>query len=123
MKSQRYIHLVVGAVLLGSLTRLSAQEPAPAPAAPQGSDTVQGYSPPAEAAPVPAPAPSRPFPARAAFPAAAPQTVAQALGFIDVIPARDPERIQRQLDLAKSNAREADANWPPPPTCGPGPRQ
>jgi hypothetical protein len=36
--------------------------------------------------------------------------VAQALGFIDVVPARDPERIQRQLDLAKSNAREAEDN-------------
>jgi hypothetical protein len=35
--------------------------------------------------------------------------VAQALGFVDVIPAREPERIQRQIDLAKSNGREADA--------------
>ncbi len=38
-----------------------------------------------------------------------PQTVAQALGFVDVIPAREPERIQRQIDLVKNNGREADA--------------
>jgi len=36
--------------------------------------------------------------------------VAQQLGFIDVIPSRDVNAIQRQLDLARSNAREADAN-------------
>ncbi|MGH7499251.1 MAG: hypothetical protein ACREL3_10425 [Gemmatimonadales bacterium] len=63
------------------------------------------------AAPVPAPAAApAPSAAAAAVPAASPQTVAQALGFIDIIPAREPERIQRLLDLAKSNAREADAN-------------
>ena len=121
MKPQRHVPLIVSAALLGSLTVLSAQEPAPTPAAPQGTDTVQGYAPAGAPAPAaaptpapaaaPAPAPAvAPAPAAAAVAAPAPQTVAQALGFIDVIPARDPERIQRQLDLAKSNAREADAN-------------
>lgn len=145
MKSQRHIALMVGAALMGSLTQLSAQEPAPV--APQGSDTVRGYAPPSVAPSSPAPAPAQaptpaptPVPAAAPAPSAAtapapsaapapapsaapapaaapaaapspasPQTVAQALGFIDVLPARDPERIQRQLDLARTNAREADA--------------
>ncbi len=71
---------------------------------------------PAPAAIAPAPAAAAPAPAAAApavAPAAAappPRTVGQMLGFIDVIPARAPERIQRQLDLAKIDAREADAS-------------
>lgn len=114
MTSQRYLPLLIGALVLGGSTQLLSQEPAPAPAAPQGNDTTQGYAPGAQpaaptAAPQPAAAPA-PQPAAAPAPAPSRQTVAQALGFIDVIPARDPERIQRQLDLAKSNAREADAN-------------
>jgi hypothetical protein len=36
-------------------------------------------------------------------------SVGKALGFIDVIPARQPERIQRQLDQAKATSSEADA--------------
>lgn len=112
MKPQRHVPLMVGAALLGSLTLLSAQEPAPAAAAPQGTDTVQGYAPAPTPTPVAAPAPAAaaPAPAAAAPAPAARQTVAQALGFIEVIPARDPERIQRQLDLARSTLREAEAN-------------
>ena len=116
MKPHRYVPLMVTAALVGAIIQVSAQEPAPAPASPQGSDTVQGYAPAPAPAPVatpaPAPAPVAPAPsaAAAAAPVTPPQTVAQALGFIDVLPARDPERIQRQLDLAKSNGREADAN-------------
>ena len=107
MKTHNYMPLVVGALFLGAYTQLAAQEPAPAQAAPQGTDSVRGYAPPAQAAPA-APAPSA---AAAAAPAAAPaQTVAQALGFIDVIPTRSPDRIQRQLEIAKANAREADVN-------------
>jgi hypothetical protein len=132
----RLVPLVVTAAMLGSMAPLSAQQPVPAPSAPPAPDTVQGYSPnspssnpntavapestaaPApstQPAPAPAAAPAQatpaqvPAPAATAAPAAAPRTVAQELGFIDVIPARDIPRIQRQLDLAKSNGREADA--------------
>ncbi|HEY8258928.1 MAG TPA: hypothetical protein VIG08_14815 [Gemmatimonadales bacterium] len=35
--------------------------------------------------------------------------MAKALGFIDVIPAREPSRIQRQIDIAKNTSVEADA--------------
>ncbi len=109
MKTQYHVPLIVGALFLGAFTQLTAQEPAPAPAAPQGSDTVQGYAPPSQAAPAaPAPAPSGAAAAARAVPP--PQTVAQALGFIDIIPVRSPDRIQRQLDIAKTNLREADAN-------------
>jgi hypothetical protein len=81
-------------------TTQPAPTPAPAPAAA-----------PAQApAPAAAPAPSAAAAAApAAAPAPTPQTVAQALGFVDVIPAREPERIQRQIDLVKNNGREADA--------------
>jgi hypothetical protein len=88
--------------------------PAPAPTAapvpaPSAAAPAAAPAPAPAAAPTAAPA-AVPAPAAAAAPAAPPQTVAQALGFIDVIPAREPERIQRQLELAQSNAREADAN-------------
>ena len=126
------LHLVplISAALLGATVSLHAQQPTqqpvPAPSAPPAPDTIQGYAPNspspnpnAAAAPDPAAAPAAapaqaapaqvPAPAAAVAPAAAPRTVAQELGFIDVIPVRDHDRIQRQIDLAKSNAREADA--------------
>ncbi len=124
MKFFRQVPVMAAAVLLSTITRLGAQEPAPTPGDRQGTDTVStttttttttpspGAPAPTAQAPAPAPAPTTaptPAAAAAAAPAAAPRTVAQALGFIDVIPARAPERIQRQLDLAKSSAREADA--------------
>jgi hypothetical protein len=47
-------------------------------------------------------------PAAAAAPAA--PSVASALGFIDVLPARSPERIQALLESAKADERDADAD-------------
>jgi hypothetical protein len=120
VKPLRLVPLAFSAALLGAVAPLSGQQPVPAPSAPPAPDTVPGYAPnPAPPAPNPAAAAApettaAPAPAAAAAaaqaPVAAPRTVAQELGFIDVIPVRDPERIQRQLDLAKSFAREADAN-------------
>jgi hypothetical protein len=84
---------------------------APAPAAVAPAPT------PAAAAAAPAPAPAAvaaPAPAAAAAPVAvaapAAPTVASALGFIDVLPARGPERIQALLESAKAAEREADAD-------------
>ena len=104
----------LAALLIGTLSPLAAQEPVQAP------DTAaQGYAPTAPA-PAAAPAavpytppsapPAAPAPAAAAraAPVAGP-TVAQALGFIDVLPARSVDRIRSDLESAKAAEREADA--------------
>jgi hypothetical protein len=122
---------MVAAALAAVCSPLEAQQPAPAPVAPQAADSaVQGYAPaaaaPAPAAAVVAPAAANPTPAPAAPAAAAPAavapaaaaaapapaapTVASALGFIDVLPARTPERIQALLDDARGAERDADAD-------------
>jgi hypothetical protein len=140
VQSRRYIPVILGAALATVCSPLSAQQPAPAPAASQSADsTVQGYAPaaaavapsvaPAASAPAPAaaaPAPVAPAavtPAAAAVPAPAPAavvapvaaaaapappSVAAALGFVDVLPARSPERIQALLESAKAAERDAD---------------
>lgn len=111
--------LVVVALLAGALPPLAAQQPAQAP-----DTSAQGYvptppSPPAAApaaapAPTPAaaPAPAAAAPATAPYAPASPtagRTVAEALGFIDVIPVRSQDRIRSELDAAKAAEREADA--------------
>lgn len=90
--------------------------PAPAPtAAPAPAPTTAPAAAPAQApaaAPTAAPAPAATATqaptAAAAAPTMAP-SVGKALGFIDVIPAREPARIQRQLDIARNTSTEADA--------------
>jgi hypothetical protein len=117
----RYEGLVIAALFGAAVSPLVAQEPVQAP-----DTSVQGYAPPpAAAAPAPAPAPT-PVAAPVAVPAAAPgaasaaaptvsasptagRSVAEALGFIDVIPARSVERIRNELMSAKAEEREADA--------------
>jgi hypothetical protein len=108
----RQVPLLVGAVFLGSFGSLAAQEPVQAP------DTGQGYAP--AAAPAPAAVPYVP-PGNAAAPAPAPtanttvtqaaggRTLAQSLGFIDVIPVRSPDRIRTEIEAARAASREADA--------------
>jgi hypothetical protein len=98
------LSIVVGAILAGRLTGLSAQEPT---AEPQAADsTVQGYVP-ADAAPaataVPAPAPTA---AAVAAPRAA---IGAQLGFIDVLPLRSVERIRADEDDARADRAEAEA--------------
>jgi hypothetical protein len=111
--------LVIAALLSAAVSPLVAQEPVQAP-----DSSVKGYAPPPAAAPAPAPAPAAapaptpaaaPAPTAAGAPAAAPasptagRSVAEALGFIDVIPARSSERIRTELESAKAAEREADA--------------
>ncbi len=104
MQSRRYIPVILGAALAAMCSPLGAQQPAPAPAAPQPADSAaQGYAP-AATAPAPSVAPAAP----AAAPAA--PSVATALGFVDVLPARSPERIQALLENAKAAERDADAD-------------
>lgn len=118
MKARREF-LVIAALFSAAMSPLVAQEPVQAP-----DSTVQGYAPtspvptpPPAAAPAPVAAPA-PAPAPAAAAAVAPaaaasptagRTVAEALGFIDVIPARSAERIQNELAAAKADETEADA--------------
>jgi hypothetical protein len=131
VQSRRYIPVILGAALAAVCSPLNAQQPAPAPAASQSADTaVQGYAPSAAAtapsvapaaAPAPGPAAVAPAPAAVA-PAAAPAavapapaavaspSVASALGFVDVLPARTPERIQALLESAKAAERDADTD-------------
>ena len=113
MLSRRVLSVVVGAMLAGRLTGLSAQEPT---AAPQPADsTVQGYVP---AAPAPAPSPAvtaSPAPApTAAVAAPAPAAIGRAafgaqMGFIDVLPQRSVQRIRADEDDARADEREAEA--------------
>jgi hypothetical protein len=110
----RQVRLLVGAMLLGSFGSVAAQEPVQAP------DTGQGYAPAAPPAQAPAAVPYVP-PANAAAPAPAPtanttvtqaaggRTLAQTLGFIDVIPVRSADRIRTEIEAAKAASREADA--------------
>lgn len=113
MQPRRYVPLILGAALAAVVSPLSAQQPAPV--APQSPDSsVQGYAP-VTTAPAPAAAPvAVPAPAAAPAPVAAPAppaaSVASALGFIDVLPARSPERIQALLESAKAAERDADAD-------------
>jgi len=93
----------------------TAAAPAPTPTAPAPAPAVAPAptpTPPAAAAPAPAPAAApTPAPAAAAVPTSptAGRTVAEALGFIDVIPVRSTQRIQTELEAAKAAEREADA--------------
>ena len=118
MKS-RYEGLVAAALFAAAVSPLVAQEPVQAP-----DTSVQGYAPPPAAAPAPAPTPAAapaptpaaaPAPTPAVAPAAAPtsptagRTVAQALGFIDVVPARSSDRIRNELEVAKAFGREAES--------------
>jgi hypothetical protein len=112
--------LVIAALLAVAASPLVAQEPVQAP-----DSSVQGYAPPPAAAPAPAPAAApapapaaAPAPTPAAAPAAAPavpasptagRSVADALGFVDVIPARGADRIQNALGVAKATEAESDA--------------
>jgi hypothetical protein len=111
----RQVGVLVGALVIGVLSPLAAQEPVQTP------DTGQVYAPtPPAAQPAPAPA-AVPYVPPSNAPAAGPaantpvtqsasgRTVAQSLGFIDVIPIRSPDRIRTEIEAAKAAAREADA--------------
>ncbi|MFL5515279.1 MAG: hypothetical protein ACJ8DJ_03925 [Gemmatimonadales bacterium] len=113
--------LTVGALLSGTGGRALAQQPG---AAPQDT-SAQGYAPNAGAAApaAPAPAPAAPAPGASAAPAPAqPSTAAaatalasheeqlKAMGFMDLVPPRSTERIQREMDEAKLDQRDAETD-------------
>jgi len=128
--TSRRVSLPIVGLLFGALSPLTAQQPTPPP-----DSSARGYAPAtvdSTAAPPPAakpaPAPAAAAPAAPAAPAAAPaaaaakappgaspasptagRSVAEALGFIDVIPVRSANRIKVELDAARAADREADA--------------
>jgi hypothetical protein len=107
-----FVTLVVGALLLRPFAVVAAQETAPAT---QDTTTVQGYAP-ADAAPVPeaAPAPTTTAPAATASPVAAPAPGSRAaalssLGFVEILSPRPTDRIRREIEEARMDQREAEA--------------
>jgi hypothetical protein len=112
MYSRSVITLVVGALLLGPLAVAGAQDTSAAPA-PTAQDTgVQGYAP-AEPAPVAAPAPTAATaPAGVAAPAPGTRAAAlSSLGFVEILTPRAPQRIQQEIEEAKLEQREAEAEF------------
>jgi hypothetical protein len=91
--------LALVALLTAALSPVAAQTP---------DTTVQGYAPATPPAAAPAAAPTAAAqPAVPASPTAG-KTVAEALGFIDVIPARSQQRIRNEMESARAAEREAD---------------
>ena len=123
MKSRLATPLVACALLLGPLAVAAAQDTSVAPAQVTQDSVPQGYAP-AEPAPAPAaepapaatapaavaPAPAAPAPAAAAPTAAATRAAALSnLGFVEILSPRPADRIERALEQAKLDGREADA--------------
>ena len=112
MSTRPFIALVVGALLLRPFAVAAAQDTS---AAPVTQDTaVQGYAP-AEAPPAPeaATAPT-PAPAATAAPVDAPAPGSRAaalssLGFVEILTPRPADRIQREIEEARLDQREAEA--------------
>jgi hypothetical protein len=114
--------LIAGVLMLGPLAVAAAQDTSAAPA-PAAQDTgVQGYAP-AEPVPVDAPttetapAPAavtaaEPGPAGVAAPAPGSRAAAlSSLGFVEILTPRSPDRIRQEIEEAKLDQREADAEF------------
>lgn len=118
MSTRPFIALVVGALALRPFAVVAAQDTSAAPAT---QDTaIQGYAP-AEAPPAPesaaAPAPGATAPpaaAPAAAPVATPAPGSRAaalstLGFVEILTPRSADWIQREIEEARLDQREAEA--------------
>ena len=112
MSTRPFIALVVGALLLGPVAVVAAQDTA----AQATQDTsVQGYAPaeavPApEATPAPAPAPAAAAPTAVAAPAPGSRSAAlSSLGFVEILSPRPADRIRREIEEARVDQREAEA--------------
>ena len=113
MATRPFITLVVGALLLGPVAVVAAQDTSAATAT---QDTgVQGYAPaeavPApEASPAPAPAPTAAAPTPVAAPAPGSRSAElSSLGFVEILSPRPADRIRREIEEAKVDQREAEA--------------
>jgi hypothetical protein len=121
VSTRPFIALAVGALALRPFAVVAAQDTSAAPAT---QDTaIQGYAP-AEAPPAPEAAPA-PAPAATAAPATAPAAAAAApiaapapgsraaalssLGFVEILTPRSADRLQREIEEARLDGREAEA--------------
>jgi hypothetical protein len=118
VSTRPFIALVVGALALHPFAVVAAQDTSAAPAT---QDTaIQGYAP-AEAPPAPESA-AAPAPAATAAPAAAPAAAPVAtpapgsraaalssLGFVEILTPRSADRLQREIEEARLDQREAEA--------------
>jgi hypothetical protein len=118
VSTRPFIALVVGALALPPFAVVAAQDTSAAPAT---QDTaIQGYAP-AEAPPAPESA-AAPAPAATAAPAAAPAAAPVAtpapgsraaalssLGFVEILTPRSADRLQREIEEARLDQREAEA--------------
>jgi hypothetical protein len=115
VSTRPFIALVVGALLLRPFAVVAAQDTAAAQAT---QDTaVQGYAPAeappaAEAAPAPAPAAAAaPTTAPAATPAPGSRAAAlSSLGFVEILTPRSADRLRQEIEEAKLDQREAEAD-------------
>jgi hypothetical protein len=115
VSTRPFITLVVGALLLGPVAVVAAQDTSAATAT---QDTgVQGYAPaeavPApEATPAPVPAPTAAAPTAVAAPAPGSRSAAlSSLGFVEILSPRPADRIRREIEEAKVDQREAEAEF------------
>jgi hypothetical protein len=116
VNSRQAIPLIACVLLIGPLAVATAQDTAATPAQATQDSAAQGYAP-AEPAPVAAPvAEPAPAPTPAAQPVAAPAapsraSVLSSLGFVEILTPRSPDRIQRAIEEAKIDQREAEAEY------------
>ena len=117
VSTRPFIALVVGALALAPFAVVAAQDTSAAPAT---QDTaIQGYAPAeappaAEAAPAPAPASTAAPAAAPAAPVATPAPGSRAaalstLGFVEILTPRSADRIQREIEEARLDRQEAEA--------------
>ena len=111
MSTRPFIALVAAALVLRPIAVATAQDTSAAQAT---QDTaVQGYAP-ADAAPVVEVAPARAPATAATAPVAAPapgsrSAALSSLGFVEILSPRPADRIQREIEEAKTDRQEAEA--------------
>jgi hypothetical protein len=118
VKRRQVFSMVACALIMGPVA-VAAQDTAAAPAQATQDSTVQGYAP-ADAVPTPEPAPAA-APTPAAAPAAAPAptpaglnsraAALSSLGFMEILIPRSPDRIQRGIEDARLDQREAETEY------------
>jgi hypothetical protein len=122
VNSRLAIPMVACALLMGPLAVAAAQDTSAASVPATQDSAPQGYAP-AEPSPAPAAAPApapaaqpAPAPAAAAAPAPAPAApnraaVLSTLGFVEILSPRSPDRLRRDIEEARTDQREAEAEY------------
>jgi hypothetical protein len=126
VNSRFAVPMIAGLLLAGGVATAAGQDTSASPAQVAQDSAPQGYAPepapaPAAATPAPAatavPAPAATAPAAAAAAPAAPTAAEsraaalRSLGFVEILSPRSVDRIQREIEEAKVDQREADAEY------------